>query len=179
MGTSVIGDAWQWERWWLGPSALYGGIWLTESKDESDWYMPWPVGIGWDMFSRPNKTSYETVKMYYSRNIAFLIGIKCYVEILRDTKSLWGNLGFLVWLGLWMVTPHFSVFFKKYIYLFDCTDSWLQHTRSLVAACELLIVACGIYFPDQISKNSGPVHWGYRDLATGPLGKSSFLCHEI
>ena len=37
----------------------------------------------------------------------------------------------------------------------------------LVASCELLVVACGIYFPNQ-RLNPGPLHWEQRVLATGP-----------
>ena len=45
----------------------------------------------------------------------------------------------------------------------------------LDVACELklLIVACGLYFPDQIL-NLGPLCWECGVLATGPSGKS--LC---
>ena len=42
---------------------------------------------------------------------------------------------------------------------------------SLVAACELLAVACGIWFLDQGS-NPGLLHWELGVLATGPSGKS-------
>ena len=41
----------------------------------------------------------------------------------------------------------------------------------LVAACELLDVACGIQFPDKGS-NPGPLYQEYRVLATEPPGKS-------
>ena len=37
-------------------------------------------------------------------------------------------------------------------------------------ACELLVTACGIWFPDQ-GANPGPLHWELRVLATGPLEK--------
>ena len=37
-------------------------------------------------------------------------------------------------------------------------QSLLQHAGSLVTACELLTVACGIWFPDQ-GLNLGPLHW--------------------
>ena len=46
---------------------------------------------------------------------------------------------------------------------------WL--CRILFAACELLAVACGIYFPSQ-GANPGPLNWEHRVLATGPPGKS-------
>ena len=35
----------------------------------------------------------------------------------------------------------------------------------------VLVVACGIYFPDQGS-NPGPLHWEHGVLATGPPGQS-------
>ena len=41
----------------------------------------------------------------------------------------------------------------------------------LVVVCELLVVACGTWFPDQGS-NPGPLHWECGVLATGPSGKS-------
>ena len=41
----------------------------------------------------------------------------------------------------------------------------------LVAACKLLVVACGILFPDQ-GWNPGHLHWELRVLTTGPPGKS-------
>ena len=44
------------------------------------------------------------------------------------------------------------------------------HVGSLVAVCELLAVACGIWLPDQ-GLNPGP-HTGRTVLATGPPGKS-------
>ena len=58
-----------------------------------------------------------------------------------------------------------------FIYLLDFTRSYLQHVRSLVAACHLLVAACGFWFPDQKSY-PGPLHWECRVLASGPAGKS-------
>ena len=51
-------------------------------------------------------------------------------------------------------------------------QSSLQHAGSLVLACEHLVAACGIKFPDQ-GLNLGPLRWEHVVLATGPLGKSS------
>ena len=45
----------------------------------------------------------------------------------------------------------------------------LRHLGSLVVACELLVVTCGIQFPDQGS-NPGPLHWECIVLATGHQG---------
>ena len=45
----------------------------------------------------------------------------------------------------------------------------------LVAACKLLVEACGIYFPDQGS-NPNCLNWKHRVLATGPPGKSPDIC---
>ena len=42
---------------------------------------------------------------------------------------------------------------------------------SLVAAYEPLIVACGIWFPNQGS-DLGPLQWELGVLATGPPGES-------
>ena len=47
----------------------------------------------------------------------------------------------------------------------------MQHSRSLVASCELLVEICGICFPDQGS-NLGLLHWEHRIVGPGPPGKS-------
>ena len=44
-------------------------------------------------------------------------------------------------------------------------------TWIFVATFQLLVVACGVSFPDQGS-NPGPLHWECRVLTTGPPGKS-------
>ena len=76
----------------------------------------------------------------------------------------------------------------RFICLFACTGSYLRHVGSSlpragsslrhegssVVACKLLVVACGIQFPDQGS-NPGPLHWERGVLATGPPGKSRFF----
>ena len=49
--------------------------------------------------------------------------------------------------------------------------SSLRHAGSLVVACERLVAACGIQFPDQ-GLNLGPLQWELRVLATGPGVKS-------
>ena len=49
--------------------------------------------------------------------------------------------------------------------------SSLRHAGALVVACRLLVVACGIQFPDQ-GWNLGPLHWERRVLPTGSSGKS-------
>ena len=41
----------------------------------------------------------------------------------------------------------------------------------LVVGCDLLVAACGTWFPDQGS-NPGPLHWECGVLTTGPSGKS-------
>ena len=46
-------------------------------------------------------------------------------------------------------------------------QSWLWHAGSL-------LIACGIWFPDQGS-NLGPLHWEHRVLVTGLPGKSMEL----
>ena len=65
-----------------------------------------------------------------------------------------------------------------FIYLFGhAGSSWwhtgssLQDMGSSVAACELLVTTCGIWFSDQGS-NPGPLCWAQAVLVTGPLGKS-------
>ena len=47
-----------------------------------------------------------------------------------------------------------------------------QHVGSLVAAYELLVLACRIQFPDQ-GLNPSSLHWEHGFLATGPPGKSN------
>ena len=50
-------------------------------------------------------------------------------------------------------------------------QSSLWHMGFVVAACELLAVACGIWLPDQ-ELIPGPLHWEHGFLANGPPGKS-------
>ena len=66
-------------------------------------------------------------------------------------------------------------------------QSSLQHAGSLVVACRLLAVACGIQFLDQ-GLNLGPLHRENRVLATGPPSKflnlsqckfHCFLCNTL
>ena len=48
------------------------------------------------------------------------------------------------------------------------------HTGVLVAACGLLVVTCGIWFPDQ-GLSLGPLHWEKGVLMTGPSGSPDGL----
>ena len=83
---------------------------------------------------------------------------------------------FVHWFFFSNGTYYFIIFFKN-IYLFiylaapglSC-GMW----GSLVAACKLLVVACGTLFPDQ-GLNPGPLRWECGVLATGPPGKSRSL----
>ena len=50
-------------------------------------------------------------------------------------------------------------------------DLYLRHAGSLLEACELLVVARGIQFPDQ-ALNLGSLHWERTVLAIGSPGKS-------
>ena len=59
-----------------------------------------------------------------------------------------------------MVKSHF--FFAGNVLLKNFLFIWLHH---------VLVVACGIYFPNQ-GLNPGPLCWEYSVLATGPSGKS-------
>ena len=43
----------------------------------------------------------------------------------------------------------------------------VKHMESLVVACKLLTVACGVSFPDQ-GWDPDPLHWEDGILATGP-----------
>ena len=76
------------------------------------------------------------------------------------------------------------IYFLIFIYLallgLSCGTGELQwqHVGSLVAACELLIAACGIQFPDQ-GLNLGPLHWELRVVTTGPLGKSQNMLLKL
>ena len=56
----------------------------------------------------------------------------------------------------------------------------LWHEISLIASCELLVVMCGIYFPDQEWNPGSPaLLWVCRVLATEPPGKSLILCYFL
>ena len=48
---------------------------------------------------------------------------------------------------------------------------FLRHAGPLVVAYDLLVVGCGIQFPDQ-GLNLGPLRWEHGILATGPPGKT-------
>ena len=87
-----------------------------------------------------------------------------------------------MFLKIWylIIFSLFAIPFKTFIciYLSECAESQLQHTGSslwhagsLLVACKLLAAAYGIQFSNQGS-NSGPLHWEYGVLATGPPGKS-------
>ena len=69
----------------------------------------------------------------------------------------------------------FSIYFYLPAPSLSCgmLDLWslLQHVGSLFVACEPLVVACEIQFPDQ-ELNTGRLRWEYEVLATGPPGKS-------
>lgn len=60
--------------------------------------------------------------------------------------------------------------FKKKKKLFHLAVPGHGHARSLVAACGLLAVACGVQFSDE-GLNLGPLHWKPRVLATGLPGE--------
>ena len=50
----------------------------------------------------------------------------------------------------------------------------MQHAGYLAAACEHLVAACGIQFPD-LGSNLGPMHREHGVLATGPPVKSQCI----
>ena len=70
---------------------------------------------------------------------------------------------------------HHCITFNCILFFFKfCLIDWLIWLRQvLVVACEHLVVACGISFPDQ-GLNPGFLHWERGVLATGPLGKSLY-----
>ena len=74
------------------------------------------------------------------------------LSLVPDSLVKWDNGNFPIHL-LWVL----------FIY-FGCAGPLLQHVRPLVAAC-------GIYFPEKVSKQ-GPLHWEHEILATGQQGKS-------
>ena len=61
---------------------------------------------------------------------------------------------------------------KTYPFFLFNIHSFIWPCGVLFAACELLVVAYGIYFPDKVS-NPGPLHWEQGILATGPPGRPS------
>ena len=48
---------------------------------------------------------------------------------------------------------------------------YLKNIYLFIRLHQALVVACGIWFPDQ-ELNPGPLHWEHGVLATEPLGKS-------
>lgn len=54
----------------------------------------------------------------------------------------------------------------------------LQHVGSLGAACDLLVAACGMSFPDW-RLNAGSLHWECGVSAPGPPGKSLHTLRSI
>ena len=55
-------------------------------------------------------------------------------------------------------------------------QSSLQHLRSLLVTCELLVAACGIYFSDQ-GLNLGPLHWDHGNFShRATMEVPHFLC---
>ena len=74
---------------------------------------------------------------------------------------------FCSWHKLWLdltdgeilVFPFLLFYYFKifiFIYVSDCAGSLLYHAGSLVVVCQLLVVACGIWFPDQGSNPGHP-----------------------
>ena len=62
---------------------------------------------------------------------------------------------------LWLVI---FLIFTYFIYLRGCTGSELWHAGSLAVVCRLLVVACGVWFPNQ-EWNSRPLsHWTTREV---------------
>ena len=76
--------------------------------------------------------------------------------------TVWSIVSISVLWRLWLIW-----FYNLFFFLI-----WLHWV--LVAACELLVAAYGIKFPDQGS-NPGPMHWECRVLASRLLGKSLTL----
>ena len=63
----------------------------------------------------------------------------------------------IIW---FLILKNFSVCYVAVLCLSCGTQDFrssLRHVGSLLAACEVLVVACGIWFPDQGS-NLGPLH---------------------
>ena len=61
--------------------------------------------------------------------------------------------------------------------LFFLNIAYCMYLAMLVLSCrmwDLLVVLCGIQFPDQ-EWNPGPLLWKHRVLATGPSGKPPFF----
>ena len=70
------------------------------------------------------------------------------------------------------VCMYMCIFLNIYLFIYLAPPRLSCGMQALlVAACELLVAACRIYFPDQGS-NPGRVHWEHGVLATGPQGKS-------
>ena len=67
--------------------------------------------------------------------------------------------------------------FLIFTYLLGCARSSLQRMGSLVGACELLVTACEISYPEQKLKPGPPAleAWGLSHWTT--IGKSSYLLY--
>ena len=88
-------------------------------------------------------------------------------KVVTEGREEWKNLKFILFYKEILNSETFKYIFMAVQDLSCSTkDVWyfLQHARSLVAAC-------GIKFPDQGSK-AVPLHWKWRILATGPSLKS-------
>ena len=72
------------------------------------------------------------------------------------------------------MATHFNNFF-----IFIVMYSFIGLYQVSSVACELLVAACGIWYPNQ-GLNQGPLHWEHGVLATGPPGKSplQYSCLE-
>ena len=103
--------------------------------------------------------------------------LPCFGRTYPPRGSAWEKMN----AGSWHCMLH-----VEHVYLFMCLASLglscstkdlpssLMHVVSLMTACRLLVVSCGIEFPDQGS-NLDPLHGELGVLATGPPGK--FLWH--
>ena len=111
------------------------------------------------------------------------------VSLGQEVSEPWGKLkltpGGPVWPPLASIPSLFFLKKKKSVYFYlsalglcrstGALWSLLWSARPLLATRELLVVAGGIWFPDQ-GLNLGPLHWELGVLATGPAGKfPSFL----
>ena len=78
------------------------------------------------------------------------------------------------WLSDWTTTLKNIYLAPARSQLWHAGHLWslLRCVGSLIAACRLLVKACGIWLPDQGS-NPGPLHWELGFLPTGPPGSPS------
>ena len=143
------------EPWWD-----LQGVCLSQKEERS---MGCTLGP-FSLLSKPKSWGLWAFQLSWMEDLRLGEGKKC--------AEAWGRAGWTFLLVSVSFFPHpFSAYvseneifiFKQYSFI------WLH--QAFVAAWELIVVTCGISFPDQ-GLNPGPLHWEHEIFTTGPPGKS-------